>query len=215
MALLEVNGITKVFGGLKAVSEVSFEVEEGEIVSIIGPNGAGKTTVYNMLTGVYKVDGGTVVFEGKEIQNHQPRQIVQAGIARTFQNIRLFPNMRVIENVLIGEHVNIHYNFWNLLFKTPKYRREEKAAAERAIALLESLGPVSYTHLGGHDRPGRVYGASAGRGGEQEGHLPPSVSYGAVSADHRGTAAAEKEAGAGNGNAADRVPDGGRTCRGS
>ena len=140
MALLEVNGITKVFGGLKAVSEVSFEVEEGEIVSIIGPNGAGKTTVYKMLTGVYKVDGGTVVFEGKEIQNHQPRQIVQAGIARTFQNIRLFPNMRVIENVLIGEHVNIHYNFWNLLFKTPKYRREEKAAAERAIALLESLG---------------------------------------------------------------------------
>ena len=86
------------------------------------------------------MDGGTVVFEGKEIQNHQPRQIVQAGIARTFQNIRLFPNMRVIENVLIGEHVNIHYNFWNLLFKTPKYRREEKAAAERAIALLESLG---------------------------------------------------------------------------
>ena len=140
MALLEVNGITKVFGGLKAVSEVSFEVEEGEIVSIIGPNGAGKTTVYNMLTGVYKVEGGTVVFEGKEIKNHQPRQIVQAGIARTFQNIRLFPNMRVIENVLIGEHVNIHYNFWNLLFKTPKYRREEKAAAERAIALLESLG---------------------------------------------------------------------------
>ena len=140
MALLEVNGITKVFGGLIAVEKVEFKVEEGEIVSIIGPNGAGKTTIYNMLTGVYHVDGGTIVFDGKEIQNKAPREIVKAGIARTFQNIRLFPGMRVIENVLIGEHINIHYNFLDLLFKTRRYREEEKAAHERAIALLESLG---------------------------------------------------------------------------
>ena len=97
MALLEVKGITKVFGGLVAVEKVEFKVNEGEIVSIIGPNCAGKTTIFNMLTGVYKVNDGTIEFEGKEIQNRQPRDIVKAGIAQTFQNIRLFPTMRVIE----------------------------------------------------------------------------------------------------------------------
>ena len=137
--LLEVNGITKVFGGLTAVENVEFKVGQGEIVSIIGPNGAGKTTIFNMLTGVYKVNAGTIVFEGKEIQNKAPREIVKAGIARTFQNIRLFPTMRVIENVLVGEHININYNFLDLLFKTKKYRAEEKAAHERAISLLNEL----------------------------------------------------------------------------
>ena len=106
MALLEVKGITKIFGGLVAVENVEFKVNQGEIVSIIGPNGAGKTTIFNMLTGVYKVNDGTIEFEGKEIQNKAPREIVKAGIARTFQNIRLFPTMRVIENVLVGEHIN-------------------------------------------------------------------------------------------------------------
>ena len=139
MALLEVKGITKVFGGLVAVEKVEFKVNEGEIVSIIGPNGAGKTTIFNMLTGVYKVNDGTIEFEGKEIQNRQPRDIVKAGIARTFQNIRLFPTMRVIENVLVGEHIHVNYNFLDLLFKTKKYREEEKKAAENAIARLESL----------------------------------------------------------------------------
>ncbi len=140
MALLELQGVTKVFGGLRAVSEVSLLVSEGDIISIIGPNGAGKTTLYNMLTGVYRVDAGKILFDGKEIQNRPPRQIVRAGIARTFQNIRLFPTMRVIENVLLGEHINVKYHFWDLLFKTPKYRREELAAHQRAIDLLESLG---------------------------------------------------------------------------
>lgn len=139
MALLEVKGITKSFGGLVAVENVEFEVEKGEIVSIIGPNGAGKTTIFNMLTGVYHVNSGTIVFDGKEIQNKQPREIVQAGIARTFQNIRLFPTMRVIENVLVGQHNNINYNFFDLLFRSKKYKQEEKRAAEEAIALLESL----------------------------------------------------------------------------
>ena len=139
MALLEVKGITKVFGGLKAVENVEFKVDQGEIISLIGPNGAGKTTIYNMLTGVYKVDGGAITFEGKDIHNRPPREIVKAGIARTFQNIRLFPTMRVIENVLLGEHINVKYHFWDLLLKTPKYRREEKAAHQRAIDLLESL----------------------------------------------------------------------------
>ena len=118
MALLEVNGITKVFGGLVAVENVEFQVDSGEIVSIIGPNGAGKTTIYNMLTGVYPVDGGNIVFDGKRIENLPPREIVKAGIARTFQNIRLFPTMRVIENVLVGEHINTHYSFLDLLLRT-------------------------------------------------------------------------------------------------
>ena len=139
MALLEVKGITKTFGGLVAVENVEFNVNEGEIVSIIGPNGAGKTTIFNMLTGVYHVNGGKILFDGKEIQNKQPRDIVKAGIARTFQNIRLFPTMRVIENVLVGEHINIGYNFLDLLFKTKKYREGEKAAHQRAIDLLVSL----------------------------------------------------------------------------
>ena len=139
MALLEVKGITKTFGGLVAVENVEFNVNEGEIVSIIGPNGAGKTTIFNMLTGVYHVNGGKILFDGREIQNKQPRDIVKAGIARTFQNIRLFPTMRVIENVLVGEHINIGYNFLDLLFKTKKYREGEKAAHQRAIDLLVSL----------------------------------------------------------------------------
>ncbi len=139
MALLDVKGITKVFGGLVAVENVEFNVNEGDIVSIIGPNGAGKTTIFNMLTGVYNVNSGTIEFDGKEIHNKQPRDIVKAGIARTFQNIRLFPTMRVIENVLVGEHIHVNYNFFDLLFKTKKYREEEKRAAERAIDLLESL----------------------------------------------------------------------------
>ncbi len=139
MALLEVKGITKTFGGLVAVENVEFNVNEVEIVSIIVPNGAGNTTIFNMLTGVYHVNGGKILFDGKEIQNKQPRDIVKAGIARTFQNIRLFPTMRVIENVLVGEHINIGYNFLDLLFKTKKYREGEKAAHQRAIDLLVSL----------------------------------------------------------------------------
>lgn len=140
MALLEVKGITKAFGGLIAVENVEFKVEKGEIVSIIGPNGAGKTTIFNMLTGVYKVNSGTIKFAGREIQNQAPKEIVKAGIARTFQNIRLFPTMRVIENVLVGEHINIGYSFFDLLFKTHKYKAEEKKSTQRAINLLDSLG---------------------------------------------------------------------------
>lgn len=139
MALLEVNEITKVFGGLTAVDKVSFKVEPGEIVSIIGPNGAGKTTIFNMLTGVYKVDNGSIVFDGKEIHNTSPQHIVHAGIARTFQNIRLFPNMRVIENVMIGNHINTEYGFLDEVFRTPKFKKGERECAQKAIDILESL----------------------------------------------------------------------------
>lgn len=108
--LLEVKNITKKFGGIVAVDHVSFNVNRGEVVSIIGPNGAGKTTVFNMLTGIYEADEGTIVFKDKEIQNQKPKKIVEAGISRTFQNIRLFSDLRVIENVLIGAHIKTNYH---------------------------------------------------------------------------------------------------------
>ena len=140
MAFLEVTGITKQFGGLIAVNDVSFHVDKGEIVSIIGPNGAGKTTVFNMLTGVYRVDSGSILFEGNQIHNKVPQDIVEAGISRTFQNIRLFGNLRVIENVLIGTHIHAKYSFFDSLFRTPRFQREEAALTLRAIEILNSIG---------------------------------------------------------------------------
>lgn len=108
--LLKVDNITKRFGGIVAVDHVSCTVRKGEVVSIIGPNGAGKTTVFNMLTGVYEVDEGKIIFNGNPIHNKDPKEIVAAGISRTFQNIRLFSDLRVIENVLIGAHIKTKYN---------------------------------------------------------------------------------------------------------
>ena len=138
--LLDVKGLSISFGGLKAVDEVDFSVKKGEIVSLIGPNGAGKTTIFNLLTGLYKCDSGVILLDGKEIQNKSPQDIVQAGIARTFQNIRLFKEMRVIENVLAGMHINTDYGFLDLLFRTPKYKRIEKEKTLRAIEILDSIG---------------------------------------------------------------------------
>ena len=125
--LLKVNNITKRFGGIVAVDHVNFEVKRGEVISIIGPNGAGKTTVFNMLTGVYEVDEGEIIFKGSLIHNKDPKKIVAAGISRTFQNIRLFSDLRVIENVLIGAHIKTKYNFFQSVFRT------------KAIQLLKSI----------------------------------------------------------------------------
>ncbi|MCX7842575.1 MAG: ABC transporter ATP-binding protein [Clostridia bacterium] len=146
MAFLEVKGITKLFGGLTAVDKVSLQVEKGEIVSIIGPNGAGKTTLFNMLTGVYTLSEGEIIFEGKIIHNRTPQEIVQAGLARTFQNIRLFAEMRVIENVLVGMHINTHYTFLDLLFRTKKFRSVESEKHRTAVEILESIGLKDKMH---------------------------------------------------------------------
>ena len=140
MPYLQVNGITKRFGGLVAVDEVSFEVEKGEIISIIGPNGAGKTTVFNILTGVYHIEEGEILFEGKPIQNKTPQDIVDAGISRTFQNIRLFPNMRLIENVLVGTHIRTKYSFFDSFFRTRRFWKEESEKTVKAVKILESIG---------------------------------------------------------------------------
>lgn len=137
--LLKVNNITKRFGGIVAVDHVNFEVKRGEVISIIGPNGAGKTTVFNMLTGVYEVDEGKIIFKGSLIHNKDPKKIVAAGISRTFQNIRLFSDLRVIENVLIGAHIKTKYNFFQSVFRTKKFREEEAAKTGEAIQLLKSI----------------------------------------------------------------------------
>ncbi len=140
MSLLEVKHIGIRFGGLAAVDDVSFHVEQGEIVSLIGPNGAGKTTVFNLLTGVYAADGGEMTFDGQDLTKMTPQEIVKAGISRTFQNLRLFPKMRVIENVLVGTHIHTRYRFWDALFRTPRFRKGEAELEAKAVRILRSIG---------------------------------------------------------------------------
>ncbi|MBR2577395.1 MAG: ABC transporter ATP-binding protein [Erysipelotrichaceae bacterium] len=137
---LEVKNISMHFSGLAAVEDVSFHVDKGEIVSLIGPNGAGKTTVFNMLTGVYVITGGEMYFEGQDLKNMIPQDIVKLGISRTFQNLRLFPQMRVIENVLVGTHIHTKYNFFDSLFRTPRFRKEEAEMEAKAVNILNSIG---------------------------------------------------------------------------
>lgn len=137
--LLDVEKISINFGGIKAVDDFTFHVNEGEIISIIGPNGAGKTTAFNLLTGIYKSTSGRILFKGEEIQNKSPQDIVKKGISRTFQNIRLYKNMKVIENVLVGNHTRIKYNFYDSIFKTNKFKNMENESVLNALKILESL----------------------------------------------------------------------------
>lgn len=136
MALLEAKNITKIFGGLVAVNDVTLTIEEGSIVSVIGPNGAGKTTFFNILTGIYKPDKGTVDFAGKPIAGLRSDLIAAQGMRRTFQNIRLFNNMTVLENVLVGMHTHLRAPLWNIVLRSRSMRREEARARERARELL-------------------------------------------------------------------------------
>jgi branched-chain amino acid transport system ATP-binding protein len=140
MSLLGLESITKSFGGLMAVNEVSFDVEEGTIVGLIGPNGAGKTTVFNLITGNHRSDRGAVRFEGKDITNWPTHRIVKLGIARTFQTIRLFQNLSVLENVLAGCHCRMSSGSVTAMLRMPGERREEKAALTRALGELAFVG---------------------------------------------------------------------------
>src|SRR5512136_1790261 len=116
MALLEVSGLTRSFGGLMAVSAVDLRIERGEIMGMIGPNGAGKTTVFNLLTGIYKPDKGTVVFDGRSLVGLKPHAIAASGVARTFQTIRLFPSLTVLENVMSGRHCRSRAGVFGAVF---------------------------------------------------------------------------------------------------
>lgn len=139
-SLLQLDGVSLSFGGIKAASNISLHVDKGEIISLIGPNGAGKTTVFNILTGIYKPDEGTITFKGERIEGLSPQAIVNKGIARTFQNIRLFRDMRVIENVLVGMHCKTRYNFLESTLRTPAFTQEEDKNVAEALQLLEILG---------------------------------------------------------------------------
>jgi branched-chain amino acid transport system ATP-binding protein len=138
--VLEARGVTKRFGGLVAVNDVDFDVPHKSIVSIIGPNGAGKTTFFNCMTGLYKPTTGTVSFDGANITAKQPHIVTQAGIARTFQNIKLFRTMTVIENVQVGRHCRMRGRITGSIIRTPFVRREERETEERARELLNLVG---------------------------------------------------------------------------
>src|SRR5499433_4386818 len=139
MALFEARGVTKRFGGLTALNGVDFALERG-IVSIIGPNGAGKTTLFNVFTGLYVPDEGSVTFRGQALLGLRPDQITALGVCRTFQNIRLFANMTAIENVLVGMHARVDSTFWGALSRNPHWKREEGALWTRAAELLDIVG---------------------------------------------------------------------------
>jgi branched-chain amino acid transport system ATP-binding protein len=138
--LLEARQVTKQFGGLTALSQVDFQLEEGRIASIIGPNGAGKTTFFNILTGIYRPEGGEVSFQGHPLLGLRPDQITAHGICRTFQNIRLFANMTAIENVLVGMHCRVSLSMAAVLTRTPRFHQEEGRLWSGGAELLEVVG---------------------------------------------------------------------------
>jgi branched-chain amino acid transport system ATP-binding protein len=137
MALVEASNVTMMFGGLKAVSNVALTIEPGEIVALIGPNGAGKTTFFNLMTGIYKATEGSVTFDGTELGGKKPHQVCEIGIARTFQNIRLFANMTTLENVMVGRHSRTAAGPLQAILRTPKFKREEQHTVDEALKWLK------------------------------------------------------------------------------
>lgn len=137
MALLEVKNLGISFGGLRAVDDFNLKIDKGQLYGLIGPNGAGKTTVFNLLTGVYKPTDGEFIFDEKNLAGKNPIEINKCGIARTFQNIRLFSNMSVIDNVKVGLHNQYNAGMFSSVLRLPKFRNEEKSATETAIELLK------------------------------------------------------------------------------
>ncbi len=138
--LLRLSSVGKHFGGLAALSDVSLHISHGEIYGLIGPNGAGKTTLFNVVTGLYQLDAGTFTFNGTTYAHGKPHVLAKAGIARTFQNIRLFANMSALENIMIGRHVRTHAGIWGALTRNTSTRTEEHAIRQRARELLRYVG---------------------------------------------------------------------------
>lgn len=140
MTILNLQRLTKNFGGLTAVNNVSFDVERGSIAGLIGPNGAGKTTIFNLITGIYRPDQGEISFNRQSIRNMATHHIVSLGIARTFQTIRLFQNLSVLENVLAGCHCRMNSGILSSIFRLPRQRKEELEALQKAMRILEYVG---------------------------------------------------------------------------
>jgi branched-chain amino acid transport system ATP-binding protein len=146
MSLLEISNISVRFGGLRALTDFSLSIDAGELVGLIGPNGAGKTTAFNVVTGVYAPTSGTITLAGKRIEGSTPVKINHAGLARTFQNIRLFGEMTVLDNVIVGYNRSAEHGLLGTIVRSPKFRREQAQMRQRGLALLATLG------LGGKDR---------------------------------------------------------------
>lgn len=153
MAILDVNNLTIDFGGLRAVDNFHISIEKKELVGLIGPNGAGKTTVFNMLTGVYKPTLGTIEYSGVSALKKTSSQIVGLGVSRTFQNIRLFKNLTVLENLLIAYHNHMSYTLIESVFKTKRYQEQEEAAKEYCMELLAVFDLQSYADVKSKNLP--------------------------------------------------------------
>ncbi len=140
MALVEAKNVTMMFGGLRALGDISLHIEPGEIVALIGPNGAGKTTFFNLLTGIYTPTEGSLTFQGQSVGGRKPHLICRMGIARTFQNIRLFANMTTLENVMVGRHTRTHAGPLQAVLRTAKFKREEQSSVDEAMNRLRFVG---------------------------------------------------------------------------
>ena len=148
--ILKVAGVSKRFGGLQALSDVGITIERGQVYGLIGPNGAGKTTFFNVLTGLYAPDSGTFELGGKPYKPTAVHEVAKAGIARTFQNIRLFPDMTALENVMVGRHVRTHSGLVGAVLRTKSFKAEEAAITKRARELLEYVGIARYAEYKAH-----------------------------------------------------------------
>jgi branched-chain amino acid transport system ATP-binding protein len=144
VTVLSVQGLSKRFGGLQAVNDVSFDVAEGTVKALIGPNGAGKTTLFNIVSGLIRPDGGSVVFGGSPVQGLRPHQIAARGMARTFQHIKLFPKMTVLENIMVGRHVHSRAGFIAGMLNLPFTWKEEKGIREKSIEIMNFLGIAGF-----------------------------------------------------------------------
>jgi branched-chain amino acid transport system ATP-binding protein len=145
--VLKVAGVSKRFGGLQALSEVGITIQQGQVYGLIGPNGAGKTTFFNVITGLYTPDSGSFELGGTPYRPEAVHQVAKAGIARTFQNIRLFPEMTALENVMVGRHVRTHSGLFGAIFRTGSFQREEREITDRARELLAYVGIEKYAEF--------------------------------------------------------------------
>jgi branched-chain amino acid transport system ATP-binding protein len=142
--VLKIDGLTKFFGGLRAVHDFDVDIKEGELVGLIGPNGAGKTTIFNMITGIYPVSSGEVVFHGQDITDLPAHEVTHLGIGRTFQNIRIFPNLTVLDNVRVAYHPHASYNVFDGILRSRRFGRGEKEMTDRARQFLSVFGLEKY-----------------------------------------------------------------------
>ncbi|GFM32864.1 ABC transporter ATP-binding protein [Desulfovibrio subterraneus] len=146
MALLEISNMTQRFGGLQAVSDFNISIEEGQLLALIGPNGAGKTTVFNLTSGFYQPTEGTILFNGKPTAGLKPHQVTSMGVARTFQNIRLWHDMTVLDNIRISQHHRMGYSVWDAFLRTRRYQKSEASIDNTAWEMLEAMSLKEYAY---------------------------------------------------------------------